>query len=103
LDVHGLDVPPFTVGSLAMSTHSTPSMTPIPVTMLPPIWNWVPHAASGDSSRNGASRSTSSSMRSRANSLPRLWWRETYFSPPPATAFACSASSSVIFSSIASR
>ena len=36
------------------------------------------------SSRNGESRSTSSSIRSRASSLPRAWWRAMYFSPPPA-------------------
>ena len=32
LTVHGLLAPPFTVGSLAVIMHSTPSMTPIPVT-----------------------------------------------------------------------
>ena len=42
-------------------------------------------------------------MRSRASSLPRSWCRSTYFSPPPATALACSASSAASFSSIASR
>ena len=35
------------------------------------------NAASGMSSRNGLSRSTSSSMRSRASSLPRPWCRST--------------------------
>ena len=39
----------------------------------------MPQAASGDSSRNGESRSTSSSIRSRASSLPRSWCRSTYF------------------------
>jgi hypothetical protein len=42
--------------------HSTPSMTPMPVMTLAPTGKAVPHAASGDSSRNGESRSTSSSM-----------------------------------------
>ena len=37
------------------------------------------------------SGSSSSSMRSRAGSLPRSWCRSTYFSPPPASALACSA------------
>ena len=40
-------VPPFTVGSCAMSTHSTPDTTPIPVTRLAPTWKPLPHAASG--------------------------------------------------------
>ena len=56
-----------------------------------------PQPASGDSSRNGESSSRSSSMRSRGSSLPRAWCRSTYFSPPPATALACSASSSASF------
>jgi hypothetical protein len=30
--------PPFTVGSLALIMHSTPSTTPIPVTTLAPTW-----------------------------------------------------------------
>ena len=40
----------------------------------------------------GVSGSSSSSMRSRASSLPRSRCRSTYFSPPPASALACSAS-----------
>ena len=32
LTVHGLLAPPFTVGSLAVIMHSTPSITPMPVT-----------------------------------------------------------------------
>ena len=71
--VHGLLVPPFTVGSLATMRHSTPSTTPIPVTTLAPTWKSLPQAASGLSSRNGESGSTSSSMRSRGVSLPRAW------------------------------
>ena len=35
--VHGLEVPPLTVGSWATSMHSTPSTTPIPVTTLAPM------------------------------------------------------------------
>ena len=34
--VHGFDAPPFTVGSLAVIMHSTPSTTPMPVTTLAP-------------------------------------------------------------------
>ena len=34
LTVHGLLAPPFTVGSLAVIMHSTPSTTPMPVTTL---------------------------------------------------------------------
>ena len=36
--VHGLLVPPLTVGSLATIMHSTPSTTPMPVTTLAPTW-----------------------------------------------------------------
>ena len=101
--VHGLLAPPFTVGSLAVIMHSTPSITPMPVTTLAPTVKSEPQPASGDSSRNAEPSSTSSSIRSRGSSLPRSWWRATYFSPPPATALACSASRSASFSSIASR
>ncbi len=69
--VHGLLVPPFTVGSWAAIMHSTPSTTPIPVTALAPTLNGLPQAARGLNSRNGESASTSSSIRSRAVSLPR--------------------------------
>src|SRR5918995_1425255 len=69
--VYGLAAPPRTVGSLAMITHSTPDTTPSPVTTLPPTAYCVPHAASVESSRNGLSGSSSSSIRSRARSLPR--------------------------------
>ena len=103
LTVHGLLAPPFTVGSLAVIMHSTPSITPMPVTTLAPTAKSEPQPASGDSSRNAEPSSTSSSIRSRGSSLPRAWWRSTYFSPPPATALACSASRSASFSSIASR
>ena len=63
--VHGLLVPPLTVGSLATSMHSTPLTAPIPATRLAPTAKSLPHAASGLSSRNGESGSSSSSMRSR--------------------------------------
>ena len=56
----------------------------MPVTTLAPTVKSVPHAASGLSSRNGESGSTSSSMRSRGVSLPRAWCRSTYLAPPPA-------------------
>ena len=68
---YGFIAPPRTVGSCAMITHSTPEITPIPVTMLAPTANPVPQAASADSSRNGLSGSTSSSIRSRVSSRPR--------------------------------
>ena len=61
--------------------HSTPSTTPMPVTTLAPTVKSEPQPASGDSSRNAEPSSTSSSIRSRASSLPRAWCRSTYFSP----------------------
>ena len=99
--VHGLEVPPLTVGSLATSRHSTPLTAPMPTTTLAPTVKSVPHAANGLSSRNGESGSTSASMRSRAVILPRAWCRATYFSPPPSSALACSASNSAILAVIA--
>jgi hypothetical protein len=39
-----------------MIMHSTPSTTPMPVTAPAPTGNWLPHAASGESSRNGRAR-----------------------------------------------
>src|SRR6478736_7885863 len=101
--VHGLLAPPRTVGSLAITMHSTPSMTPMPVTTDAPTVKSEPQPASGDSSRNAEPSSTSSSMRSRGSSLPRAWWRSAYFWPPPAIALACSASRPASFSSMASR
>ncbi len=103
LTVHGLLAPPRTVGSLATIMHSTPSTTPIPVTTEAPTVKSDPQPASGESSRNAEPSSISSSTRSRAVSLPRSRCRATYFSPPPSTAFACSASSAASFSSIADR
>jgi hypothetical protein len=38
----GLLAPPLTVGSLAISRHSTPLTTPIPATTLPPTVNGEP-------------------------------------------------------------
>ena len=72
---YGFIAPPRTVGSCAITTHSTPDTTPIPVTTEAPTVNGVPHAASADSSRNGESGSSSSSMRSRTGSRPRSRWR----------------------------
>ena len=90
--VQGLLVPPLTVGSLALMRHSTPLTAPIPMTRLAPTWNSLPQAASGLSSRNGESGSSSSSMRSRGVILPRAWCRSTYLGPPPASALASSTS-----------
>jgi hypothetical protein len=92
-----------TVGSFAVIKHSTPQTTPIPVTRLAPTVKSDPQPANGDSSRNAESGSISNSIRSRASNFPRWWCRSTYFSPPPANAFACSPSSAANFSSIATR
>ena len=51
LSENGLSAPPFTVGSLAMIMHSTPSTTPMPVTRLAPTAKSLPHPISGCSSR----------------------------------------------------
>ena len=77
LTVHGLLAPPLTVGSLAVIRHSTPSTTPMPVTLPAPTGSCVPQAANGLSSRNGVSGSTSCSIRSRTSILPRVRWRST--------------------------
>src|SRR5262249_9864565 len=58
---------------------------------------------SGDSSRNGAPGSSSSSIRSRTSNLPRLRCRSVYLGPPPAIALACSAATSSSLASIAAR
>ena len=97
----GLIAPPLSVGSFATMTHSTPSMTPMPVTTPAPMLYSVLVPAIGDSSRNGASRSRSNSTRSRANNFPRLWWRVTYLSPPPTIAFASNSSTAAMCSAIA--
>src|SRR6266545_5543900 len=47
---NGLVAPPRTVGSLAVTTHSTPATGPTPVTPLAPTGKSLPQAASGDSS-----------------------------------------------------
>ena len=44
---YGFIAPPRTVGSCAMITHSTPEITPMPVTTVAPTVNSVPQAASG--------------------------------------------------------
>ena len=74
---HGFMAPPRTVGSVAFTRHSTPSTTPMPMIDEAPTVYWVPQAANGHSSRNGESRSRSSSTRSRAVILPRSRWRAT--------------------------
>src|ERR1700733_12785860 len=56
--VYGFIDPPRTVGSDAISTHSTPDTTPTQVTMLAPTANSVPHAARGGSSSSGEARSS---------------------------------------------
>jgi hypothetical protein len=94
--VYGFIDPPRTVGSCAISTHSTPETTPTAVTMLAPTENSVPQPASADSSSSGESRSTSSSRRSRASSRPRSWCRWEYLGPPPARASSsCSFSAAI--------
>jgi hypothetical protein len=94
--VHGLLVPPLTVGSLATMTHSRPLTRPIPVTMppqeMPPPY--MPWAASCDSSRKGLPVSRSTWMRSRAVSLPAARCRLTVWGDPPSAARATSALSS---------
>ena len=91
--------PPFTVGSFALTMHSTPLITPIPVTRPAPRASSVPHPASGDNSRNGASVSKMSAIRSRGKNLPRARSRATvaaFFAgsaePPPAARSACNSS-----------
>ena len=101
--VIGFSDPPRTVGSLARITHSVPLIWPMPVTTAAPVANSVPAAAVGESSRNGLSASTSSSMRSRTSSRPLAWCRATYCSPPPATASAIISSSEATCASIAAR
>jgi hypothetical protein len=86
LSEYGFTEPPRTVGSFAMITHGVPETKPMQVTTLAPTAKSEPYAATGISSSSGASGSTSSSIRSRGNSLPRAWWRVVYFSPPPARA-----------------
>ena len=64
--------PPRTVGSWAETRHSTPSTTPIPTIDDAPTWYSVPQAARAASSRKAESRSSRSSMRSRAEELAPL-------------------------------
>src|SRR6266511_414593 len=88
--VSGKYVPPLTVASLATITHSSPSTTPIPVTIPAPgaCPSYRSHAASVLSSRKAESGSTSRSIRSRASSFPRERCRSTAFGPPPAVTCA---------------
>src|ERR1700743_707253 len=72
--VHGLLVPPLTVGSLATIKHSTPLTAPMPTTVLAPTLKALPQAASGLSSRNGESGSTGRCV--RPPTFPRfVQWR----------------------------
>ena len=78
------------VASFATITHSRPSMRPMPV-MMPAPWmasSYIPLAASGESSRNGAPGSISVITRSRGRSLPRPTWRSRERSLPPSAASA---------------
>ena len=54
--VQGLLAPPFTDGSLAVIMHSTPSITPIPVTTLAPTVKSEPQPASGRELEERAAR-----------------------------------------------
>ena len=91
--VHGLVAPPRTVGSLALIMHSTPLTTPMPVTTLAPTGVVAAPRRRAGTARGTASRGRAAARCARAtSSLPRSWCRATYFSPPPATALACSAS-----------
>src|SRR3546814_15818557 len=53
--VHGLLVPPRTVGSFATNRQPTASTTPIPTTVLAPTGKSHPTAPEGNSSANGRS------------------------------------------------
>src|ERR1700730_16264123 len=78
------------VASLAMMTHSRPSIRPMPLMSPAPCIasSYMPFAASGDSSRNGVPESISRSTRSRGNSLPRAVWRSRARTGPPSAASA---------------
>src|ERR1700730_7684096 len=78
------------VASLAMMTHSRPSIRPMPLMSPAPCIasSYMPFAASGDSSRNGVPESISRSARSRGNSLPRAVWRSRARTGPPSAASA---------------
>ncbi len=108
--VIGLCAPPLTVGSLALTRHSTPLTQPMPVTRPTPSSSEEPQPASGESSRNGLSASSRVAIRSRGSSLPRSRCRATalaalagFDEPPPATTVALRVSISAKDSSIASR
>src|SRR5919201_4024776 len=105
LTVSGKYEPPFTVASLATTTHSWPSTMPMPVT-IPAAGAWPSyrsHAARAESSRRAESGSTSRSIRSRAVSLPRERWRSVARSPPPCATCAVRSRSSATSASIRSR
>ncbi len=108
--VIGLWAPPLTVGSLALTRHSTPLTQPIPVTRPTPSSSLEPQPASGESSRNGLSASRRAAIRSRGSSLPRSRCRATalaafsgFDEPPPVTTVAFSFSISARAAVIASR
>ena len=75
--VMGACAPPFTVGSLALTMHSTPAIRPMPVTRPVPRESSEPQPASGDSSRNAEPGSRRQVIRSRGSSLPRSRCRAT--------------------------
>lgn len=101
----GVSDPPFTVGSLATSTQSTPLTGPIPQISPAPgvVRSGSCAPASAATSRNGASGSRSRSTRSRAVSLPRSWWRSTYCVPPAASTVSTTVSRAPRASSMAAR
>ena len=108
--VIGLCAPPLTVGSFALTRHSTPLTQPMPVTSPTPSSSLEPQPASGESSRNGLSASSRAAIRSRGSSLPRSRCRATalaafsgFDEPPPATTVALSVSISAKATVIASR
>src|SRR5215217_1525675 len=86
------------VESLHTITTSRPATRPMPV-MRPAAWMsslYMPWAASGDSSKNGAPGSRRFITRSRGSSFPRARWRSrARFGPPSATAARRSVSSAL--------
>src|SRR5579863_1609562 len=94
--VSGKYVPPFTVASLAITTHSRPSTTPMPVTMPADgaSSRYISQAASAENSRNGDRGSSSRRTRSRAGILSRATCRAIASAPPPAITFVVRSRSS---------
>src|SRR5690606_13501144 len=83
--VMGKYAPPLTVASLLTTITCRPATRPMPATMPAPghSSSYMPHAASGATSRNGLPSSSSSSTRCRGSSLPRARWRSRDRSGPP--------------------